>query len=199
MAEKPFSQASENNKAAILQVLESAFAEVSQVLEIGSGTGQHAVHFARHLPHLQWQTSDLEQHHPGIALWLAEAQLSNLAPPLPLDVTQTEWPALIFDAVFTANTTHIMPWQAVECMFARIGERLPAGGVFCQYGPFNYDGRYTSDSNARFDLWLKSADPARGIRDFEAVEALARAAGLALRRDHEMPANNRLLEWVKTR
>lgn len=194
--EKPFSDACENNKGPILEVLREAFSDRSAVLEIGSGTGQHAVHFAADLSHLRWQTSDLPEHHAGIHLWLQEARLPNLQPPLALDVTQPQWPAG-FDAVFTANTTHIMPWEAVVAMFDRIGQLLPPGGRFCQYGPFNYGGQYTSASNARFDLWLKQVDPARGIRDFEAIEALARQAGLILEEDHALPANNRLLHWCK--
>ncbi|GGB88489.1 methylase [Marinobacterium zhoushanense] len=196
--DKPFSQACENNKTPILEVLRQAFRDRTRVLEIGSGTGQHAVHFAAELSHLEWQTSDLAENHPGIQLWLAEAQLPNLYPPIELDVTQRHWPQG-FDAVFTANTTHIMPWEAVIEMIGRIGEALPEGGRFCQYGPFNYGGRYTSESNARFDIWLKQVEPSQGIRDFEAVETLARQAGLELLADHELPANNRLLEWIKRR
>lgn len=194
--EKPFSEACENNKGPILEVLREAFSDRSAVLEIGSGTGQHAVHFAAALPHLRWQTSDLVAHHAGIRLWLQEAGLPNLQPPLALDVTQPQWPSG-FDAVFTANTSHIMPWSVVEVMFERIGQLLPIGGRFCQYGPFNYGGEYTSESNARFDQWLKQVDPARGIRNFEAIEALANRAGLALEADHALPANNRLLHWRK--
>lgn len=196
MTDKPFAPSCENNKAPILEILLDAFSDRSLVLEIGSGTGQHAVHFAAALPHLHWQTSDLEENHPGIKLWLEEAALSNLYPPVSLDVTQPDWPEG-FDAVFTANTTHIMPWSAVIEMIGRIGQQLPTGGVFCQYGPFNYNGRFTSDSNAGFDRWLKEIDPARGIRDFEAVEQLANEAGLTLVADHSMPANNRLLVWRK--
>lgn len=196
MTDKPFAPSCENNKAPILEILLDAFSDRSLVLEIGSGTGQHAVHFAAALPHLHWQTSDLEENHPGIKLWLKEAALRNLYPPVSLDVTQPDWPEG-FDAVFTANTTHIMPWSAVIEMIGRIGQQLPTGGVFCQYGPFNYNGEFTSDSNAGFDRWLKEIDPARGIRDFEAVEQLANEAGLTLVADHSMPANNRLLVWRK--
>ncbi|WP_027852911.1 DUF938 domain-containing protein [Marinobacterium litorale] len=194
--EKPFSQACENNKEPILAILKTAFAGSTRVLEIGSGTGQHAVHFAGNLPHLHWQTSDLPENHAGIEQWLLDASLSNLSAPVALDVSQQAWP-VGFDAVFTANTTHIMPWPAVVEMIARIGSRLPAGGVFCQYGPFKYNGDYTSPSNASFDRWLKEIDPARGIRDFEALRELADHAGLSLVEDHAMPANNQLLHWVK--
>lgn len=196
MTDKPFAPSCENNKTPILDVLIEVFGDRSLVLEIGSGTGQHAVHFAAALPHLQWQTSDLEENHAGIKLWLREAALDNVHPPVELDVTQADWPEG-FDAVFTANTTHIMPWTAVVEMIGRIGEQLPSGGVFCQYGPFNYNGEFTSPSNAGFDRWLKEINPARGIRDFEAVQKQANKAGLTLVKDYAMPANNRLLVWRK--
>jgi len=194
---KPFSEACEQNKDPILAVLRQELARCRSVLEIGSGTGQHAVHFGRHLPHLTWQTSDLAELHPGIMAWLKGAGLDNVLPPLALDVNGA-WPAARFDAVFSANTTHILSWPQVQRMFGGIGEMLEAGGVFCLYGPFNYGGRYTSPSNARFDMWLRARDPASGVRDFEALDALATDAGMRLACDHEMPANNRILVWHKT-
>jgi cyclopropane fatty-acyl-phospholipid synthase-like methyltransferase len=195
---KPFSQSSEENKEPILAVLREAFVAQRRVLEIGSGTGQHAVYFARQLPHLFWQPSELAENLPGIHAWLAEAGLPNVATPLLLDVERQPWPDSAADAVFSANTVHIISWPQVEALFAGIGALLPAGGVFALYGPFNYDGRFTSDSNARFDQWLKARDPLSGVRDFEAVDALARAAGMTLTRDYTMPANNRTLVWHKT-
>lgn len=194
---KPFSQACENNKQPILAVLREAFAAAGTVLEIGSGTGQHAVFFAAQMPWLRWLPSDCAPNLPGIRAWCDDAALPNLLAPIELDVTAT-WPVLQADAVFSANTAHIMPWPAVEIFFAGVGRLLPANGVFALYGPFNYDGRYTSESNADFDQWLKSADRRRGIRDFEAVNALAERAGFALLADHAMPANNRTLVWRKT-
>lgn len=195
---KPFAEACEQNKAPILEVLRQAFATSTCILEIGSGTGQHAVHFARHLPHLQWHTTDVAAHLSGIRLWLAEAGLANLHGPLALDVRQPDWPSVPgVNGVFSANTTHIMDWPAVEQLFAGTGRCLGEGGVFCLYGPFNYGGCYTSESNARFDQWLRQRDPASGIRDFEALDALARTAGLSLIDDHAMPANNRTLVWGK--
>lgn len=192
---KPFSQACENNKRPILAVLREAFAGLTEVLEIGSGTGQHAVFFAAELPALRWQPSDRAENLPGIRAWCGEAALPNLLPVLELDVCQQPWPVAAADAVFSANTAHIMGWDGVEAMFAGVGGRLRPGGVFCLYGPFNYGGRYTSPSNAEFDTWLKSVDPVRGIRDFEAVDELARRTGLVLAGDHAMPANNRTLVW----
>ena len=192
---KQFSEACEENKDPILAVLQREFADCRTVLEIGSGTGQHAVYFSRHLPHLTWQPSDLEAQHASIDAWRAEAGLPNLLPPLPLDVAREDWPACDVDGVFSANTTHIMAWPAVVSMFAGIGRLLKTNGVFCLYGPFNYPRRYTSESNASFDVWLKQRDPLSGLRDFGDLEALAIANGLSLSRDYAMPVNNRLLVW----
>lgn len=195
---KPFSEACEQNKQPILAVLQQHFANVQRVLEIGSGTGQHAVFFAAQLPHLQWLTSEVAELHSGIHAWLEEAGLPNVAEPLELDVNQAPWPVDWVDAVFSANTVHIMDWSSVENMFAGIGRVLQNNGVFCLYGPINYQGGYTSDSNARFDMWLKQRDPRSGIRDFEALNALALQHGMTLVMDHAMPANNRTLVWQKT-
>ncbi|MCG6887455.1 MAG: class I SAM-dependent methyltransferase [Proteobacteria bacterium] len=194
---KPFSESCEQNKQPILEVLQQHLASARRVLEIGSGTGQHAVFFAAQLPHLHWLASDVPANHPGIDAWIGEAGLANLSGPLALDVNQPDWPVVDCDAVFSANSAHIMDWPSVQNMFAGIGRVLETGGVFCLYGPFNYEGRYTSDSNARFDAWLKARDPASGIRDFETLAALAEDAGLTFIADHAMPANNRILVWRK--
>lgn len=194
---KPFSESCEQNKAAILAVIAPLFRDCRSVLEIGSGTGQHAVHFAAHLPHLLWHTSDMAENHPGINLWLAEAALPNTRPPLALDVLRDPWPDLAVDAVFSANTTHIMGWLAVEALFAGVGKLLHQNGLFVLYGPFNYAGQYTSESNARFDQWLKMRDPYSGIRDVDDLKRLAVAAGMTLLHDVEMPVNNRTLVWRK--
>ena len=195
MIDKPFSESCVQNRDPILAILRPLFADRRHVLEIGSGTGQHAVYFAADLPHLVWQTADVPQHHPGIQAWLEEAALPNVLPPLALDVNDTAWRSGRYDAVFSANTLHIMGWPEVERFFAGVGAVLEAGGILAVYGPFNYGGRYTSESNARFDAWLKARDPASGVRDFEAVDALARAHGLLLQQDIAMPANNRTLVW----
>jgi SAM-dependent methyltransferase len=195
---KPFSEACEQNKQPILAVLQQHFTEVQSVLEIGSGTGQHAVFFGARLPHVRWLTSEVAELHAGIRAWLDEARLPNVLPPLELDVNQPQWPVDGVDAVFSANTVHIMDWSSVEKMFTGIGRVLQIAGVFCLYGPFNYQGGYTSDSNARFDEWLKQRDPRSGIRDFEALNALAEQHGMTLHADHAMPANNRTLVWKKT-
>ncbi|MBI5462373.1 MAG: DUF938 domain-containing protein [Gammaproteobacteria bacterium] len=194
---KPFAESCAENQQPILDVLRIEFAAVRRVLEIGSGTGQHAVFFAAHLPHLNWQTSDVADYHPGIRAWIDDARLSNVRPPLPLDVTRDVWPDESFDGVFSANTAHIMAWPAVEAMFTGIGRVLTPGGHFCLYGPFNYGGEFTSASNARFDQWLKARDPNSGVRNFEDLDRLAATAGMRLAQDYAMPANNRTLVWIK--
>ncbi len=198
MSDKPFAESCVQNRAPILAVLREVFADRRSVLEIGSGTGQHAVYFGAELPHLVWQTADVPQQHPGIRQWLDAAVLPNVLPPIALDVSQTAWRNGRYDAVFSANTLHIMGWSEVEGFFEGVGDVLEPGGVVAVYGPFNYNGAYTAESNARFDAWLKARDPASGVRDFEAVDALARAQGLVLQRDIAMPANNRTLVWRRT-
>ena len=195
MPEKPHSPACERNREPILAVLREHFATRRQVLEIGSGTGQHAVFFAAAMPWLQWQASDRAEYLPGIRAWLDDARLPNTPAPLELDVLAA-WPALDVDAVFSANTLHIMGWDGVQALFEGVGKLLAdSGDTLIVYGPFNYGGAYTSDSNRQFDAWLKVRDPSSGIRDFEAVDALAEAVGLRLLADIEMPANNRCLVW----
>ncbi len=191
---KPYSEACDRNRQPILEVLARVFVDRQQVLEIGSGTGQHAVYFGAQLPHLQWQTSDLPENHTGIQAWLDVSRLANVLPPLALDVAGN-WPDIHVDAAFSANTLHIMSWPQVEAMFRGLGRVLARDGVLCIYGPFNYRGAFTSESNAQFDVWLKARDAASGIRNFEAVDALARVYGLVLAEDIAMPVNNRLLVW----
>ncbi len=194
---KPYSEACDENKKPILAVLERLFAESHKVLEIGSGTGQHAVYFGAAMHHLVWQTSDRPENHVGILAWLDEARLPNVREPLLLDVGG-QWPEERFDGVFSANTTHIMSWPEVEQMFQGIGRVLDSGGCFALYGPFNFGGNYTSESNARFDQTLKARDPKSGIRNFEDLDALAKANGLSFSEDVPMPVNNRTLVWHKT-
>ena len=195
MMRKPWSEACERNRGSILEVLRDAFAGATRVLEIGSGTGQHAVFFAAGLPHLVWQPTDRAEHLPGIAAWRDEAALPNLLPPLALDVDDAEWPPVSCDAVFSANTLHIMGWASVEHFFRGAGRLLWPGGVLAVYGPFRYGGRHTAPSNAQFDAFLRARDPQSGIRDVEAVNALAAAQGFSFVADHAMPANNRTLLW----
>lgn len=193
-SQKPFAPACERNQGPILDVLRRYFHDRRRVLEIASGTGQHAVFFAPAFPNATWQTSDVDENLPGIRMWLDEAALPNLPPPLTLDVTGA-WPQASFDAVFSANSLHIMPWSAVEQFFAGVGRVLEPGGVLAVYGPFNYNGAYTSESNREFDSWLKERSASSAIRDFEAVDRLANGIGCELVKDHAMPANNRVLVW----
>ena len=194
MDAKPFAPACERNRDPILAVLRTRFADRRSVLEVGSGTGQHAVHFAAALPWLSWQCADLASQLPGIRMWLDEAGLPNTPPPLALDVCGP-WPTGPYDAVFTANILHIVGWPGVEAFFAGVGRVLGAAGMLVVYGPFNVGGTYTSASNREFDTWLKARDPRSGIRDVEAVQALAAQAGLHAVDDVAMPANNRCLVW----
>jgi len=209
---KPFSDACDENKVPILQVIQSYFAKATSVLEIGSGTGQHAVFFAEKMPQLQWHCSDQLIHHPGINQWLVEYTGTNITGPHNLDVKQASWPvpnksSAHFSGIFSANTTHIMSWPEVELMFTGISKCLASedgagdgeecSGYFCLYGPFNYDGAFTSTSNEQFDRFLKARDPQSGIRDLNDLRQLASQVGMTLINDHEMPVNNRILVWKK--
>lgn len=191
----PFSEACERNKGPILERLRAAFADRRRVLEIGAGTGQHAVYFARHLSQLHWQPTDRIDYLDGLARRIEAEGGQNLLPPVELDVLRECWPALPADAVFSANTLHIMSWPAVETLFARLPRVLESDAVLAIYGPFRYAGRFTTPSNAAFDRDLRQRDPSGGLRDFEAVDALARGIGFDLVADHAMPANNQLLVW----
>jgi cyclopropane fatty-acyl-phospholipid synthase-like methyltransferase len=197
MSELLFSQASENNKQPILEVLRVVLAQHNRVLEIGSGTGQHAVYFAEQLPYLCWIPSDRIDNLNAIQRRLDAFPTINIAPLVELDVCQTTWPS-DFDAVFSANTAHIMPWETTRLMLMQVAERLPGGGTFALYGPFNYQGDFPSESNARFNEWLKGVANHQGIRDFEKVNDIVCSAGLHLLQDYAMPTNNRMLVWRKS-
>lgn len=192
--EKPHAPSCERNRAPILEVLRAHFSGRRAVLEVGSGTGQHAVYFAAALPHLSWQASDRGENLDGIRAWLLEAALPNTPAPFEFNVNQA-WPIRRYDAIFGANILHIMSWQEVERFFAGLPGILGEDARLVIYGPFNYGGRFTSESNAAFDAWLKAQGAHQGIRDFEAVNALAERAGLRLIEDRAMPSNNRCLVW----
>lgn len=210
---KPFSEACARNQQPIAAILETCLSRPSRVLEIGSGTGQHAVFMTRIMPHLQWQPTDLAEAIPAIELWRKDANLSNLAAPLELDVNQLPWPVAItgkggkgenhdavksgYDAVFTANTVHFVGWSTVENLFRGTAEVLKAGGQMLVYGPFNENGSYTSAGNAQLDSWLKARNPDSGIKDRNAVIALAAQYGLAHEHTNALPANNDLLAFRK--
>tara|TARA_R110002110_G_scaffold205066_7_gene417012 strand:- start:142261 stop:142857 length:597 start_codon:yes stop_codon:yes gene_type:complete len=194
----PFSQACENNKGAIVEILQHAFADRRQVLEIGSGTGQHACHFASCMPWLTWQPTDLAHNLENLQRRLGSEAPSNVLPALELDVRQPAWPLAVPDAIFTANSLHIMPMPAVCALFDALRGKAGGDVVLAVYGPFNYNGQYTSPSNAQFDQWLAQQSPDSAIRHFEAIDELAGQAGFELQSDHPMPANNRLLIWERS-
>jgi SAM-dependent methyltransferase len=191
---RPYAEAAEQNKQVILDAIRPWLR--GEVLEIGSGTGQHAVYFASQAADISWQTSELETNLAGIDSWIEDSDLDNLPAPIELDVMGT-WPDHRYDFIYSANCFHIMAKEAVARCIEGIGECLKPGGVFAVYGPFNYHGDYTSESNARFDQMLRARDPDSGIRDFEWIAQIAGATGLELLEDVAMPANNRTLIWQK--
>jgi hypothetical protein len=196
--ERPFSQACDNNKEPILAILKKYCVDTDYVLEVGSGTGQHAAYFSQHLAHLQWQPTDRIDNLAGISSWRDWSGNENLLAPLELDVNKP-WPVSTTQAIFSANTLHIMSWLEVETFFNTVKTVLLDKGILAVYGPFNYQGKFTSASNANFDQWLKSRNSLSGIRNFEAVNDLAKNIGLELLEDCTMPANNRLLVWQKSK
>lgn len=195
--DKPWSQACENNKAPILEKLRSLLPASARILEVGSGTGQHAVHFAAQMPGWRWQTADQLQYHAGIHKWLDTVDLENVLAPIPLDVRDYDWARKQYDLVFTANSLHIMSLPSAQQFLRAVSAALKPDGLFIAYGPFNYAGAYSSESNARFDQWLKQQHPESAIRDFEAMNQQAESGGLSLLHDFAMPANNRLLVWKR--
>ncbi|MGI2036760.1 DUF938 domain-containing protein [Shewanella frigidimarina] len=194
----PFSQACENNKQPILTLLAKWFVNRQHVLEIGSGTGQHSVYFAENLAHARWQPSDQQHYLPTLQARLDLQTSPNLQQAISLNVTQP-WPLLLsdVDAIFSANTLHIMSKPMVEAFFTGVGSVLVNSGSLVVYGPFNYQGQFTSDSNQQFNLWLQHNNPDSGIRDIEWICQLAQQQGLTLQEDITMPANNRLLHFTK--
>ncbi len=201
----PFSQACERNKDPILDVIRPLLKDLRSVLEVGSGTGQHALCFAQQLPHITWQTSDQAPYLAGINAQIDNAkehnsELSNLLSPIQLDVTQTSWlPESLtgqqYDAIYSANTLHIMAWPQVQAFFAGLHQVIRSGTYLIIYGPFKYHGQYTSGSNQNFDQDLRTRGVGSGIRNFEDVDKLAKESGLDLMNDIAMPANNQCLIW----
>ena len=187
------SEACERNKGVIAEKLKQAFADCDCVLEVGSGTGQHVVHFADQMPLITWQPMDFGEYFTGLQQNLMQRP-DNVLAPFELDLSTVPWmPNTQFDGLFSANTLHIMSWEHVIGFFERAGKQLKKDGVLCIYGPFKYNGEFTSPSNAGFELWLKDRDPLSGVRDFEAIMALALDNNLEIQADHDMPANNQLL------
>ena len=197
MLNKPYAESCDQNREPILSVIKPLLTTCNNVLEIGSGTGQHAVYFAKSFPHLNWHPSDCDEYLPGIRQWVLEAESTNIIEPVQLNVSSSTWPDIDIDCVFSANTVHIMNWTDVKALFSGVGSLLKAKGKLILYGPFNYQGQYTSDSNMRFDNWLKARNSGSAIRNFEDVCKLAELANMKLLHDYEMPANNRILVWEK--
>jgi len=193
---KPFAESCETNKYPILEVIRNEFSDCNELLEIGSGTGQHAVFFTQALAHLSWQPSEQKENLLGIQMWLNDFPQPNALAPVILDVCG-KWPNKQFDAAFSANTTHIMSWPQVQCLFSGLGHALKADSPFCLYGPFNFNRQFTSESNALFDQRLRQRDPKSGIRNFEDLDRLANDNGLIFKKDYPVPMNNRILVWVK--
>lgn len=195
---KPFSPACERNREPILRVLKEVITPHDRrLLEVGAGTGQHATYFAPEFPWLEWHPTDKSENLPGMQLWLNEANISTIQKPVRLDVSSDDFPKLKFDVVFTANTLHIMSWKSCKSFFKLLGNRLREGSRAIFYGPFNYDGAFTSESNAQFDQWLKERDPVSGIRSFEDVQRAMENNGFEFLEDYEMPANNRILVFQR--
>jgi len=194
----PHANATERNRQPILDQLRALWPEKGTVLEIGSGTGQHAVFFTRHLPGLCWQPTDRQENLPGLEARFAAEGHERILPPLQLDVLKDPWPEYLYAAAFSANTAHIMPWEAVQAMFTGVAAQLARGGRFCLYGPFNIDGDFTSSSNRQFDAHLRREDPQMGIRDIAELESLCERHRMSLEQRIAMPANNFILVLKKT-
>lgn len=197
MSKKPFSESCEKNKEVILGVLKEVFSRPGLVFEVGSGTGQHAVYFTEKLKHLTWQPSDLKDQVVGMKLWFDEANNERICDPKIWDIRMCPQFSAQVEYVFSANTAHFVSWPEVQSMFKGIEVLLKKGGFFAQYGPFNYEGNFTSESNEKFDQWLKDRNSQSGIRNFEDIALLAKQHGMVLSADYAMPANNRILVWRK--
>jgi cyclopropane fatty-acyl-phospholipid synthase-like methyltransferase len=191
------SDAAERNKEPILQIIAPVLSQTRRLLEIGSGTGTHALLFAARLPHLTWQPTDTGEYLPVLRERLKREGGANLLPVIELDVRNHPWPVEEVDAIYSANTFHIMSWSSVHDFFEGVGTTLCKNGLLCVYGPFRYGDRYTSDSNAKFDRFLQNRDPDSGLRDAYEVDKLARERNLELLTDHAMPANNQLRIWQR--
>ena len=194
----PFSSAAERNQHPILDQLKVLLPEQGTVLEIGSGTGQHAVFFTRNLPGLLWQPSDREENLPGLEACFSAEDNKRILPLMKLDVLEDPWPGRSYDAIYSANTAHIMSWDAVIAMFTRVTAHILPGARFYLYGPFNIDNCFTSHSNEQFDAGLRAQNPQMGIRDMEVVESLANLHQMQLEHRLAMPANNFILVFRKS-
>jgi len=194
---KQYAPACERNSDFILEILRPVLKNKNLLLEIGSGTGQHAAYMAPHFPNLRWLPTDLEENLASIEAWRQDSPADNIATPVAFNLETGHWPLENCDAVLCINTIHIISWKLVVKLFKGVGGVLSAGGIFYVYGPYRYSDRELEPSNQNFDLWLKQRDSGSGIREFEKVNELARENGLALVFDKSMPANNRSICWEK--
>lgn len=196
--DRPYAPSCDRNKEPILEVLQAVLPTTSRnLLEIGAGTGQHAVFLAPNFPHLQWLVSDRVEHHDGITMWLETSEAGNIVGPIALEIGCDDWPDQPIDLVFTANTLHIMPWEIGLRLFAELGTNLKSDTRVIFYGPFNREGEFTSEGNRTLDAFIKQANPLSGIRDFEQVIAAMAKEGFTLLNEHAMPSNNLILEFSK--
>lgn len=193
----PPAPAAARNCAPILSVLRAELANSLNVLEIGSGDGHHAVSFARALPQLRWQTSDLDENHALIRARIDSEGTDNVLPPLSLDMRRSESPLEAYDVVYTCNTAHIMSGEAVERMLPLVSDTLVVDGLFCCYGPFKRDGRFNAPSNEAFDTSLRTRDPSMGLRDLTDIDATLEKHKVIRQRIYAMPSNNLLVVWKK--
>lgn len=190
--------ACDRNQGPILEVLKEVISQDNRSLfEIGSGTGFHAAFMAPHFPHIFWTTSDVTSNHKIIKDNLAKANISNIKGPFQFEVGKDDFPRVPYDLVFTANTFHIMSWKNCKTLMKTLGTRMREGSQVIIYGPFNYAGSFTSESNAEFDKMLKARNPDSGIRAFEDVNNNMLKNGFTLYKDFEMPANNRTLVYTR--
>jgi len=185
------------NRAVILDVLQDQLPTDAEVLEIGSGTGEHAVHFAKVLTGVTWHTSDLVEHHSTINRWITERPADNVMAPVELDVRDSSHWQRAVDVVYTANTAHIMGADAVIDMLALAGRILVPAGLLIVYGPFRVGNKFTTASNERFDSGLRASNPEMGIRDLEWMDGLAEGNGLDRTVWMAMPSNNFIVVWAK--
>jgi hypothetical protein len=192
-----FSSAAERNRQPILDQLRILFPQQGTILEIGSGTGQHAVFFTRNLPGLLWQPSDRSENQAALEACFSAEGSKRILPLLQLDVLHDPWPECSYAGAYSANTAHIMSWDAVVAMFTGVALHLQSGARFCLYGPFNIDNCFTSESNAQFDAGLRAKDPQMGIRDMAAIESLANLHQMQLEHKLAMPANNFILVFER--
>ncbi len=193
--QKRVAPSAERNKESILAQLRGLLTQGTHVLEIGSGTGQHACYFSQQLPDITWQPTELGGGLGQIRLWMSEQASRNLLPPVELDVCQTDWPFANIDFVYTCNTLHIISEGAVECLFSGVGNLLNEGGRLCAYGPFSFDGKHTSRSNEAFDAALRAENVCQGVRDMTRLDSLASTYGFASAEIIDMPSNNFLAVW----